>query len=254
MSDITEEPVANSGDTEIDVDLFAEDVETTEEEVTETEQTVEPEAEEVEESTEEEATETEEETATDDEAIKAHNAEMAQRRIAEKNARIEAEQKRLAEQNAYLKDAETDEDLRLRQLEVDAQNRAIREYERTIEFNKSQVLGDYERVLSDPSLKMFNEKSESFNRRQFERMQRSFEAENVRADQQGNIIEVKDSFYKFAKEWAEDFNTEAKVNQAKGQKIASRTLAKAEPPSSSVNKIPQKKDPLDELWDEQAIH
>lgn len=246
--DNTEEPVVNTGDTEIEVDLFDDEVETTEVETPETEQTVEPEAEEETEAPAEEESETEE-TATEDEAIKQHNAEMAQRRIAEKQARQQAEQQRLAQQQEYLKDAETDEDLRIRQLEVDRQNQAIREYERTIEFNKSQVLGDYERVLSDPTLEMFNDKSENFNRRQYERMQRSFEAENVRADQQGNIVEVRDSFYKFAKEWADDFKIEAKVNQAKGQKLASRNIAKAEPPSSSPNKIPTKKDPLEELWD-----
>lgn len=257
MDETTQTP----GDVEIEVDLF-DDEDTTESEQTEQveeskpeeTETVEEEAEpqeETEESAEvEETEEKEESTSDDDEALRKHNAEMAQRRIAEREARRQAEQQRLEQQNQYLKEAESDEDFRLRQLEVERANAAAREYERVVETNRNNVIGDYERILSDPTLEMFNSKSDGFNKRQFERMQRSFEAENVSVDPRNpdNILEVRESFYKFAKDWADDWKLDAKVNQAKGQKVATRNLAKAEPPSSSAGKIPVKKDPLEELW------
>lgn len=118
-----------------DTDVDLEDIEVSESEITdETDESTDSESEdkdtepaEEEESEEDVAEETSEDekaeedtTSVDD--VKKHNSEMAQKRIADKQAREAA---KIESQQAYLDEAEDNRDLALRQLQVDAYNNRV---------------------------------------------------------------------------------------------------------------------------------
>jgi hypothetical protein len=109
-------------DTEETEDLEPEDTDTepldTEEESEEDEQPEEESKDEPEEVADEETKEAD----TTSEDVKKHNAEMAAKRIAEKQAREAA---KLEQQQKYLEEAEDNRDLALRQLQVDAYNNRV---------------------------------------------------------------------------------------------------------------------------------
>lgn len=224
-----------------------EEVDETQGEV-EAEQTA-PEAQESEESqeTDEESKSSEDTKPSED----ASNQEWAKWRREQKELRQKEEADRLKQQQEYLSDADTEEELRVRQLEVTQQNLLTQQYQETVSRNEEEIVKDYERVTSDPDTQIFNPKSDQFNTRQFDRMRQAYEAINVVVDPRNpnNIIQVKESFYKFAKEWANDWKQDTRVAEAKAGKTAMRNLSKTEPTGNTVAKPPTKSDPLLELWE-----
>lgn len=172
---------------------------------------------------------------------------------ARRQQRLDEAQKLQAKQQEYLKEAQDDDvELRLRQMETSNQQKDLDRYYEVVENNVSKIENDWESIQSDESLAMFHpSKKESFNQRQFDRMKASYEAMHVRVNpnRPTDILGVNESFYKFAKEWAKDWQLDAKVQQAKGAKTQSKSISRAEPSGNSV--APQKKqsDPLMELWE-----
>lgn len=196
-----------------------------------------------------------EEKATDGgkPAENASNQEWAAWRKQQKAQQEEQARKEQAElednQQKYLDEAETETELRLRRMEVAAQKREYAIYTDTVNSNNQSILNDYERVVSDPDTQLFNPNNkDSFNKRQYERMQRAYEAENILVDNRGNIVEVRQPFYTYAKEWAKDFIEDSKVAEARGRATAGKNLSKSEPSSNSGGKPPAKSDPILDLW------
>jgi len=231
------------------------DVEETVEEA-EAEQTATEEESETEESTEEsKETEVEEESSESQDDHKptedAPNAEWAKWRREQKELKAQQDALRQKQYQEYIGQADNDDDLRLRQIEVDQAKVNQKQYEDTVANNEKQILLDHDRVLSDPDTQMFNPDSKTFNQRQFARMQASYEAIHVKTNpnRPTDIMEVNESFYKFAKDWAKDWQLDAKVTEAKATKTAVRNISKSEPSGNSVSKPPKESDPLEALWD-----
>lgn len=259
MSDIDDE-FANPFDDE-PTETVTEATDTSDDTSTESHEEVDETQEEVEaEQTAQEAPESEESKETDEESKSsesdrpsedASNEEWARWRREQKELRQKEETARKQEQQAYLADAGTEEELRVRQLEVNQENLLAEKYIETVARNEEEIVKDYERVTSDPETQIFNPKSDKFNTRQFDRMRQAYEAINVVVDPRNpnNIIQVKESFYKFAKDWAKDWHEATTVAEAKASKTAMRNMSKAEPTGNSVSKAPTKSDPLIELWE-----
>lgn len=254
-----EDPVETTTNTTEDVaestDEVTEDVEEVVED-TEAEQTAqdESEAEESAEETEveEEASESEDKTEDDTKPDKdASNEAWARWRREQKEKKQAEEAKRLQEQREYLQGAEDEGDLRLRQIEVSQANAQQKLYDDTVERNAREILSEYARIESDPVTQIFNPKSPEFKKGQYERMQAAYEAMHIRTNphKPDDIIEVKESIYKFAKDWAADLQKDFKIAEAKATKTAARNISKSEPASNSVSKPPKQSDPLMDLWD-----
>lgn len=204
--------------------------EETPEESQETDEDGEPEESEVEEAESDDSLE-----ESPDDAQRRLNAEMAQRRIAEREAQRLA--KLQDDQREYITEAETDADRLVREIEVER-------YSNTIKANEGQILTEFERVKADPTLAIFNPESKDFRPDLYQELTDVFDKAYVGYDQYGNITQVKGSLYQTAKKWGQLWSKEAKVNQAKGQKVASRQATKSEVTGASAPKPPKNKDPL----------
>lgn len=214
--------------------------EETSEESQETEdvgETEESEVEEAESESEEPEEESQEETPeeSEEEAQRRHNAEMAQRRIAEREAQRLA--KLQDDQMAYIKEAETDADRLVREIEV-------QRYADKVKANENTILTEFERVKADPALQIFNPESKEFRPDLYQELTEVFDKAYTGYDQYGNILEVKGSLYQTAQKWGKLWSKEAKVNQAKGQKVARRQSTKSEVTGASAPKPPKQTDPL----------
>ncbi len=188
------------------------------------------------EESEDEETESEDDSQeSEEDAQKRHNAEMAQRRIQEREAQRLAQLHQ--DQQAYVGEAESDADRLVRQIEIER-------YANTVKANESQVLTEFERVKADPSLQIFNPESKDFNPDLYNELTEVFDKAYVSYDKYGNILQVKGSLYQTAKKWGGIWGKQAKINQAKGQKIASKQSAKSEVTGASAPKAPKDKDPL----------
>lgn len=254
-----EDPVETTTNTTEDVaestDEVTEDVEEVVED-TEAEQTAqdESEAEESAEETdvEEEASESEDKTEDDTKPDKdASNEAWARWRREQKEKKQAEAQERLKQHQEYLQNAESDEDLRFRQLEVNQANAQQKIYDDTVERNAREILSEYARIESDPVTQIFNPKSSEFKKGQYERMQSAYEAMHISTNphKPDDIVEVRESIYKFAKDWAADLQKDFKIAEAKATKTVARNISKSEPASNSVSKPPKQSDPLMDLWD-----
>lgn len=254
-----DEPVETVEETTEEVTEQASEVTTEVEETTEdteAEQTAteESEAEESQETEVEEESSQSEAEAEDDTrpAEDASHAEWAKWRREQRERKLAEETARQQALNKYLNEADNDEDRRLREIEVNQANANQRIYDDIVERNARDILADVTRMESDPDTQIFNPKNkDTFNERQFARMQASYEAMHLRTNpnRPEDIVEVKESFYKFAKEWASDLKQDMKIAEARATKTASRNLSKSEPASNSVSKPPKQSDPLEDLWD-----
>lgn len=251
----TETETTESAETESKVeDTEAEETNATDDdEEVEAEQSASKDDSDTEESTE---TDVEEESTDGKPAPDASNSDWAKWRReqaeARKQQRLQEAQTLQAKQQEYLQDAQDDDgELRLRKIEANEEQRNLDRYYEVVETNVSKIENDWESILSDESLAMFNPNKDTFNSRQFDRMKASYEAMHVQVNPKRptDIVGVNESFYKFAKEWAKDWNLDAKVQQAKGTKQAIRNLASAEPSGNSVAPQKKKSDPLLDLWD-----
>lgn len=257
-----EEPTETETTDSAETEGAVENTETEETQATEAEGEVEAEQSAIEEeSTVEESEDTTEETETSEEstdgkpAPDASNSDWAKWRReqaeARKQQRLQAVQELAAKQQEYLQEADDDSELRFRQIEAKDEQRDLERYYEVVENNVSKIENDWESIQSDESLAMFHPENESFNSRQFERMKASYEAMHVQVNPKRptDILGVNESFYKFAKEWAKDWQLDAKVQQAKGTKQAIKNFATAEPSGNSVAPQKKKSDPLLELWE-----
>ena len=190
-----------------------------------------------EESESEEESEATAEEEPDDEAIKAHNAEMAQKRIAQREARRQQEAALLQAQRQYVEEAESDAQRLVNELHIERYNQAVQNNERGI-------LTEYERVKADPTLQIFNPDSKEFRPDLFNELQETFEKAHTQVDEWGNVVAVNASFYDKAKQWGNMWNRQAKISEAKAVSNLKKTASKAEPQSNSAPRPTKNKDPL----------
>jgi hypothetical protein len=208
MSDITSETSTNEEvlDTEVDTDLedmevsfddvaddeteeaddlgeseLELDTEPAESEEQSEEDAEQPEVEETDESSDEES---KEEDTTSKEETSKHNAEMAAKRIAEKQAREQAKQ---AQQQKYLEEAEDNKDLALRQLQVDA-------YNNRVEKHKNNLENGIEKAVS--SIDLFQSGSPEVKEILAQRLE-DFERIYVEYDSNGDPVNVKGDVYEY---------------------------------------------------------
>jgi hypothetical protein len=241
LEDDINEPVDmvdESTDTVVEVEEETKDEAQTEEsDVTEsvaTEEVAEEEAE------SEEGSEAEAEEESDDEATKAHNAEMAQRRIAEREARRQQEAALLQAQRQYVEEAESDAQRLVNELHIER-------YNQTVKANEQAILTEYERVKADPALQIFNPDSKEFKTDLFNELSETFEKAHTQVDEWGNVVAVNASFYDKAKQWGNMWNRQAKISEAKASSNLKKTASKVEPQSNSAPRPTKTKDPLMDL-------
>jgi hypothetical protein len=225
--EVSFEDVEDDETEEAEVDQEAEDTDTEpldieEESEADTEQS---EVEETEESSDEES---KEEDTTSEVDVKKHNAEMAARRIAEKQAR---EQAKLEQQQKYLEEAEDNKDLALRQLQVDA-------YNNRVEKHKNNLENGIEKAVS--SIDLFREGSPEVKEVLAQRLE-DFERLYVDYDSNGDPVNVKGDVYEYLTKEADSIrkilNTGAR-NQVKAKdkaKARTETLPTRAPKEPKVD-------------------
>lgn len=158
--------------------------------------------------TESEVEPTEEELDPKEEARRRY--EERQRYNAERRERLQAQTQE------YVQAAEDDVDQRVRAIEV-------QEYARTIENNENKLIGEFDRVKSNPDLQVFNpENKEQFNERLYEKALRDYNAGYLGYDEQGNLLEVKGSLFEHFKETAELFQGAERSGQVKQVRATQR--------------------------------
>lgn len=218
-----------------DMDISFDDVEDTEEAEDSEDEDLDTEPAETEEESEEDEqleevadTESEEEDTTSQEDIKKHNAEMAARRIAEKQARDRAKEE---QQQKYLEEAEDNRDLAVRQLQVDA-------YNNRVERNRNKLDSGIEKAVA--SIELFRNGSPEVKEELARRLE-SFEAQYVQYDTHGDPIDVKGDVYEYLKNEADSIqrllNTGAR-NQSKAKtkaKARTETLPTRAPKEPKVD-------------------
>jgi hypothetical protein len=136
--------------------------------------------------------------------------EEARRRYEERQRYNQERRERLqAQTQDYVQGAEDDVDQRVRAIEV-------QEYARTIENNENKLIGEFDRVKSNPNLQLFNpENKEQFNERLYEKALRDYNAGYLGYDENGNLLEVKGSLFEHFKETAELFQGAERSGQVK---------------------------------------
>lgn len=169
-----------------------------------------------------------EEDTTSQDDIKRHNAEMAARRIAEKQAR---EQAKAAQQQEYLEQAEDDKDLALRQLQVDA-------YNNRVESMRNKLDSGIERAVA--SIELFRQGSPEVKEELARRLE-DFEVKHVQYDQNGDPVNVTADVFDYLQKEADSIqrilNTGAR-NQTKAKskaKARTETLPTRAPKEKAVD-------------------
>jgi hypothetical protein len=158
--------------------------------------------------TESEVEPTEEELDPKEEARRRY--EERQRYNAERRERLQTQTQE------YVQAAEDDVDQRVRAIEV-------QEYARTIENNENKLIGEFDRVKSNPDLQVFNpENKEQFNERLYEKALRDYNAGYLAYDEQGNLLQVKGSLFEHFKETAELFQGAERSGQVKQVRATQR--------------------------------
>lgn len=154
----------------------------------------------------------EKEVNTTSEDVKKHNAEMAARRIAEKQAR---EQAKLAQQQEYLQEAEDDKDLALRQLQIEA-------YNNRVDRNRSVLDSGIEKAVA--SIELFRDGSPEVKEELARRLE-DFEAKYVKYDSNGDPIQVKGDVYAYLTNEADSIRRI--LSSGARQQVKAKTKAKA---------------------------
>jgi hypothetical protein len=240
--DVNLEDVEASWDSEDDAESEPAEVEeSTEDEDAEEESDTEVETTEEEDTTEEASEEVE--TKPDEESekdIKAHNREMAQRRLA---AKAEREAQIAKEQQDYVAEADTADplDIAVRQLQVTA-------YNNTVESNTNKLTNAYERAIQDFDI-LKNPSPEI--QAEIDAAVDAFQAQFVQLDKYGNPVEVKGDLYTHLQTKADSIArlTGLKVKQQEQMKTKEKSKVLSTP--TRAPKEP-KRDPQLEAFDEEA--
>jgi hypothetical protein len=169
-----------------------------------------------------------EEDTTPTEDTKKHNAEMAAKRIAEKQAREKAKEE---QQQRYLEDAEDARDLAVRQLQIDA-------YNNKVERNRNKLDSGIEKAVA--SIDLFRDGSPEVKEELARRLE-DFEAKHVQYDSNGDPIQVNGDVYEYLQNEADSIrrilNTGAR-NQSKAKtkaKARTETLPTRAPKEPKVD-------------------
>lgn len=177
---------------------------------------------------------------SEEEKRKAHNREMAERRIKEKQDR---EVKIKEEQQKYVSEADSDDphEIALRQLQVDA-------YNNNVDRNSNKLTNGYERALKD--FDILRDPDPAIQRR-LDRALDSFQAAHVAVDKYGNPTEVRGDLYSYLQDEADsirELTGKGARQQANAKdKEKSKTFT---PPTRKPKEA--KKDPQLEAFDEEA--
>ncbi len=186
---------------------------------------------------ESEAEESKEEDTPSEEDIKRHNAEMAQRRIAEKQAREASKQEQQLE---YLKSAETEEQLALRQLQIDAYNNKVTANANSLENGIEKAVASIE-LFRDGSPEVKEALAQSLD---------TFEKMHVQYDQYGEPIKVTGDVYEYLQNEANKIQRIIQVGARNQVKDKSKAKARTETIPSKAPKEP-KVDPDLAAFDEE---
>lgn len=238
-------------DVEVSFDDFEDDEETeeandSEDELTDTEpaeseEESEDDAEQTEgneESEESSDEESKEENTPSEEDVKKHNAEMAQRRIAEKQARDAAKEK---QQSAYLEEAEDARDLAVRQLQIDA-------YNNKVERNRNVLDSGIEKAVA--SIDLFRDGSPEIKEELARRLE-NFESLHVKYDQNGDPINVTGDVYDYLTKEADSIRRLINTGARKQSKAKSNAKTRTETLPTRAPKEP-KVDPDLQAFDEEV--
>lgn len=241
-------------ETNLDDDVSLEDIEVTEDELNQAEQTDESELEDSDDEDEEldeeddateqttdedesdDSDEEEEPELSEEEQQKAFKREMYERRQAEKAQR---ELSIKESQQEYLDEAASNEDLALRQLQIDA-------YETKVERNTSKLTNQYESALKDFDVLR---DPNPVVQRQLNKALDAFQAQHVSIDNYGNPIDVQGDMYAFLQETAQDIQELTGIGAKKQVQSKGREKAKTlTPPNRSPKEA--KVDPdLKAFWE-----
>jgi len=160
-----------------------------------------------------------------EEARKGYDARQAERKA-----------KTDEETSNYVAESADDSEKRIRNMEVI-------QFNNMIQHNENTVVGEYDRVKADPNLQMFNPESEEFNEKLTGKFVKLYEDANIKADANGNLIEVKGSLYEHLKETAGLFKGAIKdgkmqqVRDSNKNKSNSDPKPAAPPPEKKVDPI-----------------
>lgn len=159
--------------------------------------------------------ESKEEDTPSEEDIKRHNAEMAQRRIAEKQAREATKQEQQLE---YLKEAEDEKDLALRQLQIDAYNNKVTANANSLENGIEKAVASIE-LFRDGSPEVKEALAQSLD---------TFEKMHVQYDQYGEPIKVTGDVYEYLQNEANKIQRIIQVGARQQVKDKSKAKARTE--------------------------
>ena len=242
----------STSDDEWDTDETSFETESTEESADTSEeleeQSVEDGPKEEAEETEEASEESEEETLQDEESKeevtpskeeqKRLNDLYAQRRIAEKQVKEEAKRQAQAE---YLQSAEDDQQLAVRQLQIDA-------YNNRVQFNQDKLQSGIDRALAN--IDLFTKGTPEV-KQELLRAVDDFERMNVKYDQNGDPVEVTGDVYQHLTERADSIRRLMDVGARQSAKDKSNAKTRTIVTPSKTPKQP-KVDPDLDAFDEEV--
>lgn len=228
-----------------DTDVSLEDIEVTEDELKQAEAKDDDEEleadsddeDEAEESTDDEATDTDEVEETPEQEAARFRAEMYERRQQEKAQREQTVQE---SQQAYLDEAQDNQDLALRQLQIDA-------YETKVERVTNQLTNQYETALKDfPILRDSN----PVVQRELDEAIDNFQSRFVQIDDYGNAVNASGDMYAYlqAKAQAIEQLTGIGAKQQEASKTKQKSKAVTLPGRSP--REPKVDPALADFWDE----
>lgn len=124
-------------------------------------------------------------------------AEIARRRYEERQLiKAEREQRILEQTKEYVSSANDDVDQRLRNMEIQS-------YNQIVSSNEDKLVGEFERVVNNPELQIFNPDSDEFNQKAYAKAIKDFNAGYIEYDTNGNMVSIKGSLYEHLKETSE---------------------------------------------------
>jgi DNA repair exonuclease SbcCD ATPase subunit len=221
---------------EVTPEELGEEIEDTKDEITDTEPS--ESEKETEDDVTEETNESEDTKESEEDKQKSFNREMAERRIQEKQQR---EQSLKASQQEYLVEAENDQELAVRQLQIDA-------YDNKVEANSNKLTNAYERALKDFDILADNTPE---IKAEVDAALDAFQAMYVTVDAYGNPSDVRGDLYQHLQSKAESIKKLTGIGARKQVEDKSKEKSKAFTPPSKAPKEP-KVDPDLLAFDEEA--
>jgi len=227
-------------DIEVNLEDISDESEDAEDEDTDTEPSTEEKSKE--DVTEEEAESTEDteesEVESEKDKQKAFNKEMAEKRIQEKQQR---QRDLKASQEKYLTEAEDDQQLALRQLQIDA-------YDNKVEANSNKLTNAYEKALND--FKILGDDSPEI-KAEVDAALDAFQAMHVTIDAYGNPSEIRGDLYSYLQSKAESIEKLTGIRAKKQAEAKDKEKSKTFMPPSKAPQEP-KVDPDLAAFDDEA--